>query len=680
MTNEQASNGKVLPADDRRILILYGSETGNSHDFAIDLETMAERLRFRADVFGIDSITLKTLTQYPLVIFVISTTGQGEMPKNSRLLWKRLLSKRLPPTVFKDVNFTTFGLGDSSYRQYNWAARKLHKRLLQLGASEFYPRGEADERHDDGYVHCVIYAALIPFPAQQSSNLFSELMEPFYRGQSACARTCYLSTLFQEAFRLYHKTFLWYQKSFLKGTRNGLDSQTLRFGQLSVTDHLNGENDKIIENGANKQPEENFQAGGKMSFDDLLPIPESWTATVECNDRLTPEGHWQDVRQLKLNVQPRAENEDAFFNNAGDSVVLYPKNFPEDVQALIDLMGWNDVADEPFRHYMQDGDTIAKEYTPSGCYSTKNNSLRQLLTNNYDIAAIPKRSFFDFVRFYSSDPMEKERLEEFADPKYIDEFYDYTTRPRRSILEILQDFSSLKLSYQHIPSIFPLIRGREYSIASAGQLSQSGDEASRDYHVELLIALVKYKTVLRKTRRGLCSRYVESLLPGSHINVTLNRRGGPFVSNKQIMERPLVCIATGTGVAPIRAVFWERAHAREQDSAHGPNHLFYGSRNEKADFFFKDEWSKLDVEVHTAFSRDQKQKIYVQDVIRSQWELVCSLIRAKATIAVCGSSGAMPQAVKNAISEVMVRGGIVEPDVDAWDYLVRSNMVWEEVW
>lgn len=58
MTNEQASNGKVLPADDRRILILYGSETGNSHDFAIDLETMAERLRFRADVFGIDSITL----------------------------------------------------------------------------------------------------------------------------------------------------------------------------------------------------------------------------------------------------------------------------------------------------------------------------------------------------------------------------------------------------------------------------------------------------------------------------------------------------------------------------------------------------------------------------------------------------------------------------------------------
>lgn len=461
---------------------------------------------------------------------------------------------------------------------------------------------------------------------------------------------------------------------------NGLDSQTLRFGQLSVTDHLNGEKDNIIENGANKYPEENYQTDGKVSFDDLLPIPESWTAFVECNNRLTPEGHWQDVRQLKLNVQPRAENEDAFFNNAGDSVVLYPKNFPEDVQALIDLMGWNDVADEPFRHYMQDGDTITKEYTPSGCYSMKNNSLRQLLTNNYDIAAIPKRSFFDFVRFYSSDPMEKERLEEFADPKYIDEFYDYTTRPRRSILEILQDFSSLKLSYQHIPSIFPLIRGREYSIASAGQLSQPGGEASQDYHVELLIALVKYKTVLRKTRRGLCSRYVESLQPGSHINITLNRRGGPFVSNNQIMERPLVCIATGTGVAPIRAVFWERAQAREQASSNGPNHLFYGSRNEKADFFFKDEWSELGVEVHTAFSRDQKQKIYVQDVIRSQWELVSSLIKAKATIAVCGSSGAMPQAVKNAISEVMVRGAIVEPDVDAWDYLLRNNMVWEEVW
>lgn len=37
-----------------------------------------------------------------------------------------------------------------SLTRFNWAARKIHKRLVQLGANELYPRGEADEQHDEG--------------------------------------------------------------------------------------------------------------------------------------------------------------------------------------------------------------------------------------------------------------------------------------------------------------------------------------------------------------------------------------------------------------------------------------------------------------------------------------------------------------------------------------------------
>lgn len=72
------------------------------------------------------------------------------MPKNAKTFWKRLLRKQLPPDCLASLHFTTFGLGDSSYSKFNWAARKLHKRLEQLGGTEFHPRGEADERHDDG--------------------------------------------------------------------------------------------------------------------------------------------------------------------------------------------------------------------------------------------------------------------------------------------------------------------------------------------------------------------------------------------------------------------------------------------------------------------------------------------------------------------------------------------------
>ena len=58
------------------------------------------------------------LPKYSVVIFAISTTGQGEFPKNARKFWKNLLRKRLSPGCLDHVSFTTFGLGDSSYPKY----------------------------------------------------------------------------------------------------------------------------------------------------------------------------------------------------------------------------------------------------------------------------------------------------------------------------------------------------------------------------------------------------------------------------------------------------------------------------------------------------------------------------------------------------------------------------------
>ena len=48
-------------------------------------------------------------------MFVISTTGQGDMPHNSLLFWRKLLRKRLPPGCLSEMNYTCFGLGDSTY-------------------------------------------------------------------------------------------------------------------------------------------------------------------------------------------------------------------------------------------------------------------------------------------------------------------------------------------------------------------------------------------------------------------------------------------------------------------------------------------------------------------------------------------------------------------------------------
>jgi sulfite reductase alpha subunit-like flavoprotein len=421
--------------------------------------------------------------------------------------------------------------------------------------------------------------------------------------------------------------------------------------------------------------------------EDLLPIPDHWTATVEKNERLTPMDHWQDVRHLVLRLHPRLikqqqpargkedkPNLDSLMYEAGDALKLYPKNFPEDVQQLIDLMEWNAIADEPFKHYSERKDGIAFEHAPRRCYPMKNSTLRQLLTNNYDITAIPKRTFFDHAKFFAEDPMHKERLAEFADPRFTDEFYDYTSRPRRSILEVLQEFSSVKIPYQYVPLMFPPICAREYSIASHGGLMLDEDHP-QDTLIELVIAVVKYKTVLRKTRRGLCSRYVESLEPGTKINVTHAEHSVP-PSDGPAVRRPFIAVCAGTGIAPIRAFFHDRAATVER----GPQILFFGARNRHADFFFEEEWQDLGVKVFPAFSRDQREKVYVQDVIRREYQVICSFVQKRALICICGSAGKMPVAVREAFLDAMIKGGLATDHATAAKFVAENCTVWEETW
>jgi sulfite reductase alpha subunit-like flavoprotein len=412
----------------------------------------------------------------------------------------------------------------------------------------------------------------------------------------------------------------------------------------------------------------------------LLPIPGAWSCVVDGNDRLTPESHWQDVRQLRLRIFPKVLEDGEFKDlrySPGAVAVIYPKNFKQDVQVLIGLMGWGDVADEAFMHhsrgYRDSTDIRLPCMTPRNCYPLKNSTLRDLLIHNYDITCIPRRTFFTEIAHYTEDPTHKERLREFADPGHSDEFWDYTSRPRRSILEVLQDFPTVRIPYQHVPSVFPVIRGREYSIASGGVLVKDPGHPN-DAVVELVVALVEYKTVLRKTRQGFCSRYIASLKVNTPINVTIRENKIP---NLVVPEKPLLAIATGTGVAPIRALAYER---RDLVAKPPETLLFYGGRNYTADFHFENEWKNLGIQVITAFSRDQPSKIYVQNRLLENYDKICKILRKGAVICLCGSSGQMPEAVRLALYDCIVKGGMATDREHAKHVLHRDFTFWEEVW
>lgn len=447
----------------------------------------------------------------------------------------------------------------------------------------------------------------------------------------------------------------------------------------------------------------------------ILSIPGSFVGTLVRSDRVTPEDHWQDVRHLAFRLMLSRKDFDAALKSAGNlTLTIYPKNYPDDVQELIRLMGWDEVADMLSK-------IIAK---PRGLHVESHGltTLRDLLIHNLDFTAVPKRNFIKELVFFTNDEREKERLLEFTMPGNEQEFYDYTCRPRRTILELLKDFPGVKIPVHAVLDLFPIIRGREFSVCNAGLNIGDADD-DNCIRIEILAALVEYKTIIRKPRQGLCSRYLKHLPIGTDLCVALKPASGPhLVANHMGAMRPMVAIATGTGIAPIRAIIQERASYVE----HGHTLLFFGCRNRDADFHFGSEWKEYpNVKVYPAFSRDNitpdptttahantstttsttatavsgpaprthtdilallpeydAGKNYVQHMIRKHAQEVGALMSRNPVVCVCGNAGRMPTSVRAALLDALVISGVVA-DVEAAETWFRNPdhlTFWQETW
>ncbi|KAF2624803.1 sulfite reductase flavo protein alpha-component [Macroventuria anomochaeta] len=623
----------------RRTLVLYGSETGNAQDVAEEMGRLAERLRFDTEVAALNVVSLKQLLQHDVVLISISTTGQGDLPPNSQAFWKALRSARLRPGCLQRMRFASFGLGDTSYPKYNWAHRKLYNRLVQLGAQPICDRGESDEQHPEG-----IDGSFLPWTTTLRNSLLEEY--PLPEGTEPIPDNVLLDPKWLLDFA---------------GTEGTAPADVHAVSETNVD-------------------------AAEVPSQDLLDIPGGLIANVKLNERVTPTTHWQDVRHLKLDI------EGLHPYVPGDVLTIYPKNFPSDVDHFLAIMDWTPIADKRIKFTPSSPSVSPTSRLPVPTLSsTSTTTLRQLLTNHLDILSIPRRSFFAQLAHYTNDEFHRDRLLEFTNPEYLDELYDYTTRPRRSILEVLQEFESVKIPWQRVCSIIPTLRGRQFSIASAmTEIPTTVGDKGSSTRVELLIAIVKYKTVIKRIRQGVATRYIASFTPNQRITVTLSR-GGLGVTQKEL-GRPVVMIGPGTGVAPMRALIQQRIQWRAQISPSqdvaSKDLLFFGCRNAESDYFFKDEWQDLiakggPLEVLTAFSRDQRKKVYVQDLIRQQSALVHDAIANKNGIVfICGSSGKMPQAVREALIEGFQEHGKLSRG-DAEAYLValeKDGRYRQETW
>ena len=228
----------------------------------------------------------------------------------------------------------------------------------------------------------------------------------------------------------------------------------------------------------------------------------------------------------------------------------------------------------------------------------------------------------------------------------------------REIIDLLHEFPAKDITADALIGIMRKLPPRLYSIASSPK-SHPGE-------VHLTVGVVRYDAHGR-TRKGVCSTYLaERIAAGekADVFVTPNKHFKIPADN----DTPMIMVGPGTGIAPFRAFVEER----KAIGAKGKNWLFFGDQHYLTDFLYQTEWqdyladgvlTKLDL----AFSRDQKDKVYVQDRMRENSKEFYAWLEEGASFYVCGDASRMATDVDVALHDIIEKeGGLSKDDAAAY--------------
>jgi len=207
-------------------------------------------------------------------------------------------------------------------------------------------------------------------------------------------------------------------------------------------------------------------------------------------------------------------------------------------------------------------------------------------------------------------------------------------------------------------SVLKRLQPRQYSISSSPKTDP--------HEVQLTVSVVRFETETGRRRGGVGSTYLADAIGGGEASVFLQKSS--HFRPPAASDVPMIMIGPGTGIAPFRGFL----HDRRADGHTGRNWLFFGEQHEATDFYYRDELlamredrflTRLDV----AFSRDQRQKIYVQDRMREHGVELWRWLQDGAHLYVCGDASRMAKDVDDALTAIARQhGGLSEDDAAAF--------------
>lgn len=348
------------------------------------------------------------------------------------------------------------------------------------------------------------------------------------------------------------------------------------------------------------------------------------------NIRLNSTGATKDTRYFSFDL-----GDSGLEYEAGDSLGVWPSNCSELVNEIIGLVG----------------------LTPDirvNVAKVGEIDLAEALTKHFEIA----RPSHDALTFIASNSTNNE-LSQLLKEDRKEDFKTWIWN--RQLVDVLHQFP-VKMSAGELLSILKRMQPRLYSIASSPK-AHPGE-------VHLTVSAVRYEHEQR-LRKGVSSTFLAERADSVTIPVFVQQSAHfrpPHHGNT-----PMIMVGPGTGIAPFRGFLHERRARGDK----GRNWLFFGDQYSATDFYYREELEEMQKEgllthLDLAFSRDQAEKIYVQDRMREKGQELWSWLEEGAHFYVCGDASRMAKDVDATLKMIIATHGGLSED-QAQEYINRLS-------
>lgn len=362
-----------------------------------------------------------------------------------------------------------------------------------------------------------------------------------------------------------------------------------------------------------------------------LPV-KNFVVKVQENRRLTPVEYSRNIFHIEFDTTGTGLTYDI-----GEALGIHGVNNSDEVDSFL-------------KFYGVDGNSLIEVANKEDDSIVETRSARQILSEGLDFLGKPPKRFYESLAPFATEDKEREHLEKLADASGAEELKKRQDIDFCTYVDILEEFKSARPSFAELVKIIAPLKRREYSIASSQKIHQNA--------VHLLIVVVDWVDPKGRTRYGHCSKYLSDLKIGDELVVSVK----PSVMKlPPLLTQPIIMSGLGTGLAPFKAFIEEKIWQKQQGMEIGEIYLFMGSRHKKEEYLYGELWEAYKdagilTHIGAAFSRDQPEKIYIQDKIRGEIEtLTDAVVKKEGSFYLCGPTWPVPD-ITACLEDILLNG------------------------